>query len=186
MKRILSVLIICLLFSGCTSGTDAMDDALQFRRRLTESENYSFECTVTADYNDYIYSFSMQCNFDRQGNMEFSVLEPDTISGITGKMDSDGGKFTFDDQVLMFPMLADGYISPISAPWLISSIIRGGYIHSAVKTDNGLHFIYHDSFYEEPVQLEVFTDSSGNLKDAEILWQGRRILTLTVRNFSYM
>ena len=86
----------------------------------------------------------------------------------------------------MFPMLADGYISPISAPWLISSIIRGGYIHSAVKTDNGLHFIYHDSFYEEPVQLEVFTDSSGNLKDAEILWQGRRILTLTVRNFSYM
>lgn len=186
MKRILSVIILCILCAGCSSKTDAMDDALKFRQKLIESNIYSFECTICADYNDAIFTFSLLCCFDEQGNMDFSVLEPDSISGITGEMDSDGGNFTFDDQVLMFPMLADGYISPISAPWLLSKIIRGGYIHSAIKIDKGFQLTYHDSFCEEPLQMEVWTDTAGNPVDAEILWKGRRILTLNVRNFSYM
>ena len=163
-----------------------MDDVLQLRQKLSDSTACSFDCTITADYSDRIYSFALQCSFDGQGNMDFSVIEPDNISGITGKIDIEGGKLTFDDQILMFPMLADGYISPVSAPWLFMKCLRGGYIHSAVKTEEGNYFVYHDSFAEEPLQMDIWTENLGNPNAAEIFWKGRRILTLTVTNFSCM
>lgn len=116
--------------------------------------------------------------------MQFTVTEPDTISGITGNIDSGGGNLTFDNQVLLFPMLADGYISPVCAPWLMMKTLRGGYIHSATKTEEGGYYIFHDSYMEEPLQMEIRSDPSGIPHTGEILWKGRRILTLNVRNFS--
>lgn len=184
LRRFLVIVLCFIFFVGCDTGEDAMEDALQLRQNLTGSTQCNFDCTVTADYSDRIYSFSLQCSFDGQGNMAFSVIEPDSISGITGKMDVNGGKLTFDDQVLMFPMLADGYISPVSAPWLLMQTLRGGYIHSAVKTESGCCIVYHDTFSEEPLQMDVWLDDSRNPNAAEILWKGRRILTLTVTNFS--
>ena len=184
LRRFLVIMLCFIFFVGCDAGEDAMDDALQLRQNLFGCSHCSFDCTITADYSDRIYSFSLQCSFDGQGNMEFSVIEPNSISGITGKMDAKGGKLTFDDQVLMFPMLADGYISPVSAPWLLMQTLRGGYIHSAVQTENGGYFVYHDTFCEESLQVDVWTDDSGNPNAAEILWKGRRILTVTVTNFS--
>lgn len=184
MKRILAVLFCCVFLIGCDSGEAALDDAMELRQKLTDSMGYSFDCVITADYSDRIYSFALQCSFDGQGNMKFSVTEPESISGITGKMDTKGGNLTFDDQVLMFPMLADGYLSPVSAPWLLMQTLRGGYIHSAVKTESGCCIVYHDTFAEEPLQMDVWLDASENPNGAEILWKGRRILTVTVTNFS--
>lgn len=184
MKRFLAVLFFFVFLTGCASTDDAMDNAMGLRKKISNSENCSFECTVTADYADKIFSFVLKCIFDGQGGMKFTVLEPESISGITGNVDSSGGNLTFDDQVLMFPMLADGYISPVCAPWLLVKSLRGAYIHSAIDTEEGAHIVCHDSFGEETLQMEIWADDSGNPKDAEILWKGRRILTLAVRNFA--
>ena len=126
----------------------------------------------------------MECIADDKGFIRFSVTEPESISGITGYIDGNVGKLTFDDQVLLFPMLADGYISPVCTPFLMYQCLKGGYIHTAAEMEEGYYMVYHDSFAGEPLQLDLWTDKANNPISAEILWKGRRILTVDVRNFS--
>ena len=184
MKRFFAILFCCLFLIGCDSSDDAVDEALKLRQKLLDCSNCSMDCTVTADYVDKVYNFSMQCIFSDQGNMRFTVIQPDTISGITGNIDVSGGNLTFDNQVLMFPMLADGYISPVCTPWLMMKALRGGYIHSASNIEEGYYFVIHDSYFEDPLQIEIWLDTSGIPKTGDVLWKGRRILTLNVKNFS--
>ena len=67
----------------------------------------SFDASVTADYGDSLYTFSMHCQTDTQGQVRFTVTQPETISGITGTIDGTGGKLRFDDQILTFPLMAE-------------------------------------------------------------------------------
>ena len=81
---------------------DDMDRALEFRSKLLNASEVSFCCSVVADYGNQIQMFSMDCQGDSQGNIRFAVTKPETISGITGEISSEGGALTFDDKVLFF------------------------------------------------------------------------------------
>lgn len=184
MKRLWVLLVCCVFLLGCSREDSGIDDALSLRQNLLNCKTCSFDCTVTADYAERIVTFTMECNIEDSGCIRFSVTEPESISGISGYIEENGAKLTFDDQVLLFPMLADGYISPVCAPFLMLQCLKGGYIHSVAKVEEGSFTIYHDSFAGEPLQLDLWTDKANNPISAEILWEGRRILTLDVRNFS--
>lgn len=182
--RIIAVILLCSAFLiGCGNSENALNHALELRQQITGSEICSFDCLITADYSNKIYTFLLNCSFDRSGMMSFTVMEPESISGISGTVDAKSGKFTFDGQILMFPLLADGYISPVSTPWIVMKTLRGGYIHSADKTDEGVHIIYNDSFEQTPLQVDIWTDEEINPEYGEILWQGRKILSMQVSNF---
>jgi len=181
----LAVLFLCTLFLyGCHADNTAINYALSLRNQIIAAERCTFDCKITADYSDRLYTFSMNCCFDKNGSMTFSVNEPESISGITGTVDSQGGKLTFDDQALFFQLLADGYISPVSAPWLFMKTLRSGYIDSSTNNGNGLYISIDDSFEENPLTIEVWTDQQNNPIRAEMLWNGRRVLSLDVSNFS--
>lgn len=163
-----------------------MDKLLSFRQKLIQSNRSSFECTVTADYGDQVYSFTLLCDFDQKGNMRFSVLEPESISGVTGTVDSNGGNLTFDDKILGFPLLADGYLTPVSAPWLLMKTLRSGYIESWGELKDGWLISLYDSYEENTMQVDIISDPEMNPVSAEFIWDGRRILSLTVSDFSYL
>lgn len=185
MKRAFAALILLMLLcSGCSRSDKGMDRALAVRQKLQQS-SCSFETEVTADYGDTVYAFGMQCRADTSGNLEFTVTEPETIAGITGTVDSTGGNLTFDETVLAFELLADGQITPVSAPWILIRTLRGGYIHAAAQTDTGTELIIHDSYEEDSLQLDIWLDENDLPVEVEILWQGKRIVSLTVKNFSY-
>jgi hypothetical protein len=40
-----------------------------------------------------------------------------------------------------------------------------------------------DSYDSDPLRLDVRMDKDGNPISAEILWQGRRILSMEIENF---
>ena len=185
MKIIAVYVLISLLLSGCT-GQQQMDSAMAFRQKMTEGAGCGFLCTVTADYGDKLYTFSMDCSFDNAGNMTFSVVKPESISGITGTIGHDGGKLTFDDQALAFELLADGYISPVSAPWFFVKTVRGGFVQSCSQDGANTRITFLDTFTEEALQTDVWMDPVNIPLHCEILWQGRRILSLEVSNFSYL
>lgn len=179
--------IVCVLFllSGCKGSGDALDRAVALRNRVLDSSGCSFCVAVTADYGEQIYVFKMDCKVDREGNMTFTVTEPATIAGITGKITGTGGAITFDDKVLAFQTIADGLVTPVTAPWLLMKTLRSGYLKDAVATDTGFEISIDDSYAEESLQLRIRT--AGDLPSAaEIFWQGRRILTLTVEDFSFL
>ena len=162
-----------------------MTPALDLRARLIAAEWYTFDTQVTADYGDKLYTFEMSCQVDHAGNVEFAVTAPDTIAGIMGTMDEKSGNLTFDGTALAFALLAEGRVSPVSAPWLMVHTLHYGYITSCVKTEQGYIAYIDDSYENDALNLSVWIGQDGLPTGAEIFWQGRRVLSLTVRNFSF-
>ncbi len=182
MKRIIVLVLIFTLLCGC-SADSSMDRVLNLRQSLLNADECSFQTQITADYGEKIYSFTMECSCDREGNLSFAVLQPETICGITGTITAEGGHLTFDDKALAFELLADGQVTPVSAPWLLIRTLRSGYI-SACSTDTEALLVQMDDSYEEnALQLDIRLDEQAMPAQAEILYQGRRIVSMEVKNF---
>ena len=162
------------------------DRAMTLRSALQSSNGCSFDAQITADYGEKTYTFAMGCKFDAHGNLSFTVMKPQSIAGITGIIDAGGGKLTFDDHALAFPMLADGQVTPVSAPWLLYKTLVGGYLKSAVQEDELLHLVIDDSYEDDALQLDIWLGEEDLPVRAEVLYDSRRILTLTVENFEIL
>lgn len=186
MKRILP-LIFCLVFlCGCASGQAALDAGHRLRSNILEADGCSFAAQITADYGDEIYEFDMQCVFDKDGALSFEVINPKSVSGITGNINAKEGVLTFDDHALAFNMLADGQITPVSAPWVLMKVIRGGYISACTKEQNGFYFQLDDSYAQGPLTLDLWVDENCIISRGELLWDGRRILSVQVSDFQLL
>lgn len=178
-------LCILLFLCGCQKFQSSMDAAYSLRDQLINSDGCSFQATVTADYSEKLYAFTMECQTDRDGNLHFTVTQPETIAGITGQVSAKGGNITFDDRILAFQTIADGQVSPVSAPWLLVNTLRSGYLKACAATDSGMEISIDDSYGEEPLHLKVITQEQLPTS-AEIFWQGRRVLTVNVEKFAFL
>ena len=183
MKRLLCVILIVVSLLGCSNNT-GMDKALQLRSRLLQSTGCTFQVEITADYGQRQYVFSEKCESDENNSLNFQVLEPETICGITGVVDDSGGKLTFDNEVLAFPLLADGLLTPVSAPWILLHSLRSGYINACEDSSDKIRIIIHDTYQEIPLEVHAYCDSDCSPYFAEIFWDGRRIITLAIENFT--
>ena len=176
--------LLVLFLLGCDSSASMMDQAISLRQSILKAEKCSFKCIITADYAEQLYTFTLNCVFDKNGTMQFEVVQPERISGISGQIDSNSGKLVFNGQAIAFPLLADGYISPVSAPWVVMKTLRGGYIVSCGKEDNGMLLSINDSYEDEALNIQIWTDEYLCPCQAEVLWCGKRILTMKVIDFS--
>ncbi len=156
----------------------------QLREKLLTMESCSFQACIRADYGELSYAFSVSCQGDREGNLCFDVIAPESIAGIRGEIDAQGGQLTFEDTVLGFPLLADGEVSPVSAPWILLRTLLGGYISACSEEGDYLHVMMDDSYEEEALQLDVWLNANSLPHYAEIVWQGRRVLSIEIISFS--
>ena len=186
MKRMLVLCCLWVLLSGCSQADRNMYSVMEFRDKLLLAEGGRFQAEISADYGQQIYDFTVACSADREGNVKFEVLEPESISGITGEVFTEGGRLTFDGTVLGFPLLADGMLSPASAPWVFLRSLRSGYLTSCAETDDGIRLTVNDSYEEETLRLDIWMHSDCSPYYAEILWKGRRILSLKIENFEIL
>lgn len=184
MKRLAVLLSLVVLLCGCSRSE--LEEGMALRGKLLQAETCNFDAQVTADYGDRLYVFSMACSADREGTVNFTVTEPDVISGITGKMDQSGGTITFDDTVLEFGLMAEGRLSPVSAPWLLVKTLRGGYLKSAGTESDVIRLTLDDSFQEDALTVDVWLGEDGLPQRGEILFEGRRILTVEVENMTLL
>lgn len=184
MKRLLCLLFpICFLL-GCGNNTDGIDSAFDLRQSLLRATGCAFVAEITADYGDDLYQFTVQCQGDNQGNLTFSVLAPDSISGIKGRITEAGGHLIFDGAALAFPPITDEQITPVCAPWILLKTLRSGYIASCAEGDTLTYLQIDDSYREKALHLDIWLDQSNLPVQAEILWDGRRILSLKVKEFA--
>lgn len=184
MKRLAGLLLAVVFLFGCRQD-DGIDRAMAMRSEF-QSSGCAFRATVSADYGDMIHTFVLDCTADEKGDISFVVAAPDTISGITGTLTGNSGFLTFDSEVLAFSMLADGQLSPVSAPWVLINTLRGGYLRYCTETDTGYRLTIDDSYADQSMQAEIWIDANDSPMGAEILWQGRRILTLKIENFQFL
>ena len=183
MKYAVCFVVLTCLLSGCNSKDTGMDTVVNLRKQMLQMQNCSFQAEIHADYGDITYDFQAECDADREGNLAFTVLEPSSISGISGTVSHSGGKLTFADTVLAFPLLAEGEVSPVSAPWLLIRTLMSGYVSATVQEGERLHVTFHDSYEADALTLEVWLDDDEAPCFAEIVWQGRRVLSMHVTSF---
>ncbi len=182
MKKagILAMVLLCLC--GCSNTSREIQRGMALRTKLLQSEAVSFDAEVTADYGDSLYTFSLACRAVPKGDLAFTVTAPETIAGITGTIAEGSGKLTFDDTALHFELMADDYLSPVSAPWLLMKTLLGGNLTSACQEDGNIRLTMDDSFREDALQLDIWLGEGDLPQRGEILFDGRRILSVNVKN----
>lgn len=185
MKRIVILLCALLLLTGCSGKNQELDRAMNLRSKLL-SKTVAFDANITADYGDKTYTFAMNCQVDSQGQLSFTVIEPELISGITGTVSATGGKLTFDDVALSFELLADGQFSPVSGPWILMKTLRSGYLTSCTQEGDAFRISIDDSYKEDALHLDIWLNSEDAPIRGEIMWQGRRLLSIDVKNFTFL
>lgn len=185
MKRFAMLALMLFVLTGCR-GEDSLNRAIALRQSILTGQGCAFDAVVTADYGDKLYTFGMRCKSDSTGSLCFEVTEPESISGITGTISSQGGKLTFDDQMLAFELLADGQLTPVSAPWVVIRSMRSGYIQSCGENGDGLYIQIDDSYSKDALHVDLWTDANSIPFRAEILYDGKRILSLDVENFTIL
>ncbi len=185
MKKLMGILLAVVILAGCRGSGEGVDMPVALRNAVC-ARGCSFLLHITADYGQEAYTFSMDCRAEPDGTVTFSVTEPDSISGISGIFQSDQGKLTFDDQALAFTPLTDGQLTPVSAPWLLIKTIRGGYIKSAGSSGEGYVFQIDDSYMEQALHLDIYTDAKGTPIAADYLWKDHRIISVRVENFAFL
>lgn len=184
MKKVGALLILLCFLSGCSGASKEIERGMALRSKILKASECSFDAAITADYGDKLYSFSMACQADTQGNLTFTVTAPETLAGISGRVGSDGGKLTFDDTALQFDLMADGQVTPVSAPWFFLKTLRSGCLTSAGTEDGVLRLSIDDSYADDALHLDIWLDGEDLPARAEILYGGRRILSVGVTNFT--
>ena len=177
------MLLLLLFLPACGHQDNCLQQGLQLRQQLLENA-YSFVADITANYGDKTYTFAVGCTAEPNGDIHFIVISPESIAGISGKLANGDGFLTFDETVLAFPMLADGEVSPVSAPWLLVKTLRSGYLTSAGKDGSETVLTIHDSYENESLHLDIWLNDEGYPRYADVLWQGRNVLSITVKDFS--
>lgn len=183
MKRVVLLFYCLFMLTGCASDPKELDAGMQLRCELLKASSCSFTAQITASYDDRICRFSVDCQSDPDGDISYQVLEPDSISGIAGNLSGEGGQITFDDVALTFPLMGDNMPSPVSAPWIMLNALRSGFLTSACTEAGKIRLSLDDRYEDEPLQLDIWLNEQVKPDCADILHDGRRILTVEVSNF---
>ena len=186
MKRMYALCALFLFLCGCKGEHRELEYALDLRQKILAASECRFEAEITADYVDKLYTFSTDCTVNHLGRLSFRIITPETISGISGIIDQDEGKLTFEETAVSFPLMADGHLSPVSAPWIVMQTLRGGYIRAAGKEDNMVRLTIDDSYQEDALQLDIWLNDEKIPILADILHKGSRILQIKLRNFQIL
>ena len=177
--------LVILLF-GCSNRDKSLDQAMELRNKLQSSNGCEFVASICADYGEEVYQFTMQCQVDKDGILQFCVKAPSSISGITGTIQNEQGAITFDDRVLAFQTIADDQLTPVTAPFVFIKALQSGYLRGCTETGNGYQIMVDDSYAEDALCLNIWIDKNNTPISSEIFWQGRRVLTLSVEKFVFM
>ena len=183
MKKLAALMIALVILTGCTGKRNEMDRAMNLRAALLGSGGCSFTAHICADYGDAIHEFTLYCEGMNNGDLGFRVEAPETIAGITGRFKGEEGALTFDSGAVAFPLLADDQVTPVSGPWIFLKTLLGGYLTACNQEEEYLHLTINDSYEEDALQLEIWLDGENIPVQAEIVYDGRRIVTMGIENF---
>jgi len=176
---------LIVMLTGCSQENRELAAAMKFRDALLSAQDCGFQAKVTADYGDSVNSFSMDCRGDSSGNLAFEITEPRSIAGIKGSISDQGGNISFKDQALYFPLLTDDQLTPATAPWIFLKTLRSGCITAVCQEEELLHITVDDSYEEDALTLDVWVREKNCPIRADVLYDGRRILTIEVENFVF-
>lgn len=162
-----------------------MQQALDFRTQLLNAEAVRFRADVTADYEDHVYTFSLDCSYS-DGAAAVTVSEPQTLAGITAEVSEDGTKIQFGDTAVDFGTLAGGRLAPMAAGYLLGKSWTGEYISAAGEENGRLRMTVLSGYGDDELTVDTwFSPDTGVPEYCEISYEGRKVLSAVLSDFSW-
>lgn len=131
-KIIVCVLTMLLLLTGCEAGgggDEAQDLALTIRAEYLALENWTANCTITADYGQRIYEYGVTAAQTGE-DLALTLTSPETVAGLTARISGENGLLEYDGASLETgPLDGDG-LSPVSALPALLHAAKEGYMDS--------------------------------------------------------
>jgi hypothetical protein len=129
-----------LLLTGCAGGagvSEAEELSLTIRGTYLEMTDWQTEATVTADYGQRVYQYLLSAE-GRDGETVLTLLQPDTVAGITAHLTETDSLLEYEGLVLETGTLdADG-LTPVSAIPALLEAARSGYVTACALEDGQL------------------------------------------------
>ena len=160
-----------------------LEPAIEFRAALLQAGGCSFRAEIEADFGDTVECFTVDCAFTTDGTARLTLIEPETLAGITATVTNGGGKITYDGMAVDFGLLANGNVIPAAAPALTALSWSGEYISAAGWEDDVYRVTYEKDFDEKRLQIETYFKNDLPIL-AEVCYNNQRILKLTISDYS--
>lgn len=183
VKTLIS-LALAVLLTGCAAQERTVgQQALTLRTNLMEAGGCTFTAAITADYGGHVYPFTLACQVKTAGDTTLTVMEPETIAGISATVSQDDATVEFDGASLDFGTLADGHAAPLTFPWQLAESWVSAYI-SASGADGELEKVtYLVGYGDEALTVETWLSPEGLPVRGELLYDGVRCLTAEITEF---
>lgn len=173
MRRIIPLLVVMLLLSGCQSQSRQMQTVMDFRTQLLENGGCSFDATVEAQYTHYVNEFVLHCDYDAsEDRTTFTVLEPELIETVTGTVGPERGTVRFTDTGLALELLADGQLAPVALPQILAQSWASGYIVSAGTDRDYTVAVFQNGYEDDKIKIETWFEN-GVPVYADVWYQGQ-------------
>lgn len=177
------MILLCLFCTACSADAE-LSPAVEFRSELVSSGGAEFSAEVLADFGETVQTFCMDCRCDEVGNLSFTVTSPETLSGITATVTDSGGTITYDGMAMDFGLLANGNVIPAAAPAIVCACWIDGYISSAGSENDAYRVTYEKNFDEKALTVDTWFEKNIPIC-AEVCYNNERILSITIRDFSF-
>lgn len=187
------VLMMTLLLSGCKAGITAAetpeDAALAIREEYKALAGWSAVVDVSVCYSETVYDFTMDVQWQREGETVLTVTAPELLSGITARIAEGETVLEYDGAGLSLGLLDRDGLTPVSAVTAVMEQIETGYMAKCTWTgeEQYLQVSVQDPELEANTgtQFLLTFDRAGHaLLSAEVGVAGETVLTATVHNFT--
>lgn len=176
-RLVLFPLLFCLLLSAC--GSAVLNRYEAFSDKLSRAEELSFTAELYAVYPNRTAQFSLRYALE-DGVQRVTVLGPDSISGITARLEEGKSALEYDGLILDTGDLDEFGLTPMSALPLLTDALRRGHA-DAFWTEEDLDAV--ELIYDDATLVRTWFDGDGLLCRAEIQCGDRVTVRCEIKNW---
>ena len=171
---ILALMItLSLLLCACSPREKSADELFQeIALQYGETENFDINMSVTADYGDRVYQYSLKyTGTGEDGSLQ--IIQPENISGLTAKISGGEASLIFDGAEINTGSIAGLKLTPIGAiPEMVKCWQEASAAETSYETildtdtlrasysfsDNAVFITWFDVLTHFPVMSEIAVD----------------------------
>jgi hypothetical protein len=176
-RLVLLPLLFCLLLGAC--GNAGRDRFEAFSARLNQSEALCFTAELKASYPDRQALFTLRYALE-DGVQRVTVLAPDSISGVSARVEAGSTALEYDGLILDTGDLDEYGLTPMSALPLLADALGRGYA-DAYWTEEDLDAV--ELLYDDSTRVRVWFDAEGLPCRAEIQCGDRVTVSCGIKNW---